>query len=262
MVCRGIFFDLYGTLLLYGDMQAAWSDWLTTFHRELVTAGHDVGLSTLAEGLDGFFERPEPPTDVRGRTLLERRVVTACADLGLHPTNDQVAMLSDAAVNAWQRHVSLDPFAHGVLGRLGPTFRLALVSNFDHEHHVHRVLGETRLVEHFETVVISAEVGMKKPDPRIFDSALRATGLRPDEVVYVGDAQVDVDAARAAGMRPVRIRRGQAPTDTDVQDFRSHAHGGGPSDARIGDPMQAPPSSDGVHEVRCLTELVSLFVSA
>ncbi|MFC1452257.1 HAD family hydrolase [Verrucomicrobiota bacterium] len=32
---KGVFFDLYGTLLVYGDMEAAWADWLRAFHESL-----------------------------------------------------------------------------------------------------------------------------------------------------------------------------------------------------------------------------------
>ncbi len=250
MDCRGIFFDLYGTLLLYGDMRAAWADWLASFHTSLSAAGLVVERDTLAAGLDGFFGGPDPPAKVRGRTLFERRVVTACDAMGLHPTDAQVAVISDSAVNAWQGHVTVDPHANDVLTRLGTSFSLALVSNFDHGLHVHTVLRETGFVDHFAAVVISGEVGVRKPDPRIFDGALAATGLRPEEVTYVGDADVDIVAARAAGIRPIRVCRDLVEPGTDIHDFRSGPH--------QGTGAEAPPRDD-VLEIRCLTALVELF---
>ena len=59
----------------------------------------------------------------------------------------------------------------------------------------------------FDAIIISREAGVKKPDPDIFKPALAATGLAPDEVVYVGDADVDVKAANAAGIMPLLIKR-------------------------------------------------------
>ena len=85
--------------------------------------------------------------------------------------------------------------------------KLALISNFDHPPHVHAVLSELGLIHFFDSVVISAEVGVKKPDPRIFDSALEQTGMKPEEVVYVGDTEDDTEAARAAGIVPILIQR-------------------------------------------------------
>src|SRR5262249_22018219 len=67
------------------------------------------------------------------------------------------------------------------------------------------------LARFFKSIVISGEVGVKKPDPGIFRIALEQTGLQADEVVYVGDTQEDVDGAKAAGIRPILIAR---PEDT------------------------------------------------
>lgn len=52
----------------------------------------------------------------------------------------------------------------------------------------------------FDAVVISAEVGMRKPEPRIFRHAARRVGLNPAECVFVDDIQANVDAAIACGM--------------------------------------------------------------
>jgi putative hydrolase of the HAD superfamily len=57
-----------------------------------------------------------------------------------------------------------------------------------------------------DCVIDSGEVGVLKPDPRIFAIALDAMGLQPDEVWYVGDMPgIDVVGARAAGIRPLVI---------------------------------------------------------
>ena len=57
-----------------------------------------------------------------------------------------------------------------------------------------------------ECVIDSGEVGVVKPDPRIFTIALDALGIRPDQAWYVGDMPaIDVTGARAAGIRPLVI---------------------------------------------------------
>jgi len=54
------------------------------------------------------------------------------------------------------------------------------------------------------TLIDSGVVGISKPDPRIFQLALDALGLGPDDVIYVGDTPaIDVVGARRAGIRPV-----------------------------------------------------------
>jgi FMN phosphatase YigB (HAD superfamily) len=59
-------------------------------------------------------------------------------------------------------------------------------------------------VRFFTAIVISGEVGIRKPDPRIFHLALQRTGLQPEEVVYVGDTEEDI--AGALGMHPWRCK--------------------------------------------------------
>ena len=57
-----------------------------------------------------------------------------------------------------------------------------------------------------DIVVDSGTVGVRKPDPRIWDSALAATEVRPEEAVHVGDSLItDVGGARAAGIRPLHF---------------------------------------------------------
>jgi epoxide hydrolase-like predicted phosphatase len=55
----------------------------------------------------------------------------------------------------------------------------------------------------FDTVVISAEVGMRKPEPEIFLHAAATLGLEPKECVFIDDVEANVAAAMACGMAGV-----------------------------------------------------------
>jgi putative hydrolase of the HAD superfamily len=72
--------------------------------------------------------------------------------------------------------------------------------------------------EIFEVVVDSAFVGMRKPDPRIYELTLErmGDGLAPPECVFVDDNDVNVEAASALGMVGVRFE-GSAQTRADVE---------------------------------------------
>ena len=52
----------------------------------------------------------------------------------------------------------------------------------------------------FDAVVISGEVGMRKPEPEIYRHVLELLGVRPEETVFVDDLQQNVDAAEALGL--------------------------------------------------------------
>ena len=63
------------------------------------------------------------------------------------------------------------------------------------------------LEEVFEIVVDSAFVGMRKPDPEIYELTLdRLGGVAAEDCVFVDDTDVNCDAARVVGMRPVHFR--------------------------------------------------------
>jgi putative hydrolase of the HAD superfamily len=65
-------------------------------------------------------------------------------------------------------------------------------------------------------VVISAEVGVRKPDPRIFEEALRRAGVAAGEAVHVGDLpEEDIEGARRAGLGAFLIDREKRITSRD-----------------------------------------------
>jgi len=67
-------------------------------------------------------------------------------------------------------------------------------------------LDELGLLSNLEFCAFSNEVGVPKPDPRIFRAALEAIGSTPDEAVHVGDLlRTDIEGGRALGMKTVRI---------------------------------------------------------
>jgi putative hydrolase of the HAD superfamily len=77
--------------------------------------------------------------------------------------------------------------------------RIAVVSNSDGS--VRDSLGRAGLLDYFEFVLDSHEVGVSKPDPGIFEAALDRMGVDPTDAWYIGDSVFhDVHGARAAGL--------------------------------------------------------------
>jgi putative hydrolase of the HAD superfamily len=106
------------------------------------------------------------------------------------------------------------PEVPGVLARLRQDgARLAVVSNWDVS--LHDVLERTELRPLVDAVVISAELGVAKPDPAIFRAALDRLGAAAGGALHVGDSvEHDVVGARAAGIEAVLLaRNGAAPPE-------------------------------------------------
>eukprot|EP00882_Tetradesmus_deserticola_P006793 GHRQ01007152.1.p1 GENE.GHRQ01007152.1~~GHRQ01007152.1.p1 ORF type:complete len:293 (+),score=101.96 GHRQ01007152.1:173-1051(+) len=101
-----------------------------------------------------------------------------------------------AQADAW----ALAPGAVQALRKLRASgIQLAVVSNFDTR--LRPILAALGVDDLFDAVVVSAEVQAEKPNPVIFETALQQLGLRPGEVVHVGDdRRNDVWGARDAGV--------------------------------------------------------------
>jgi HAD superfamily hydrolase (TIGR01509 family) len=81
---------------------------------------------------------------------------------------------------------------------------LGVVSNS--EGRVEQALEAAGLRGYFDVVVDSGLIGIEKPDPRIFQAALQALRVAPEEALYVGDLyEVDVVGARSAGIEAVLV---------------------------------------------------------
>jgi putative hydrolase of the HAD superfamily len=96
---------------------------------------------------------------------------------------------------------------------------LVVVSNWDCA--LPDWLGPPGLLDLVDGVVTSAEVGVAKPDARVFQRALEVAGAEANQAVHVGDSpDNDVEGARSAGIRAVLLQRdGEHPPG--VESIRS-----------------------------------------
>jgi putative hydrolase of the HAD superfamily len=120
------------------------------------------------------------------------------------------------------RVVECPPHHVELLTELRRHCRLAVVSNFDYSPTCRVILEREGIATLFDTIVISDEVGWRKPKPVIFETALDRMGVRAAEALFVGDrADIDVIGARAVGMPTAWINREAAllPTDIQAPDF-------------------------------------------
>jgi putative hydrolase of the HAD superfamily len=65
--------------------------------------------------------------------------------------------------------------------------------------------GPHRLQAHFDVVVESQAVGMRKPDPRIYELACRELGVRPPETAFLDDIGANLKSARALGIHTIKV---------------------------------------------------------
>jgi len=100
-------------------------------------------------------------------------------------------------------------------------YRLGLVSNTTSSVEVPKALSELKIAGCFETIILSAQVGKRKPDPAILLEATDQMGVSPDKCVYVGNRMDrDVLPSKKAGFSQViLLKDGEAPDLSDEPVF-------------------------------------------
>jgi len=102
-----------------------------------------------------------------------------------------------------------------VLAPLKSRFKMGIVSNF--YGNLDRILEESKLDRFFAAVADSSRVGIFKPDPGIFEHALKKLQCRPDAAAMIGDSlNKDCAPANKLGMRTVWLRTEPRPDENSV----------------------------------------------
>jgi HAD superfamily hydrolase (TIGR01549 family) len=196
-VLRAVLLDWGGTLVDF-----TWSD-------ELLAEGHRAGLAAVGREADAAaftarFSSDLLPSLAPGddyRALLRR-------ELALN--EEAVDRFLDAEFVAWTPANALLGSAHALLEALRERgLRLAIVANGWPEpaRLTRRRIEELGVADRVDAIVLADEVGVRKPDRRIFDAALRSLGLgfEAGEAMHVGDRLVaDIQGAAGAGITTVQ----------------------------------------------------------
>jgi putative hydrolase of the HAD superfamily len=207
-VIKTIFFDAAGTLIRLPKSVGS--------HYALV--GDKIGLTLDAAALDRAFaacwrQTPARPAidgpreeDDKGwwRTLVGR-VLDQVAPQTTALDRDaffEAAYAHFAEAGVWE----LFPEVREVVEALRSRFDLAVVSNFDGRLRI--ILEHLGVSKFFSHVFLSSELGADKPDPLIYERALRLSRLAPTEILHVGDDPVrDWQGAETAGLSVFRLER-------------------------------------------------------
>lgn len=225
-----VFFDLFDTLVHFERdrlpvIQVNGKTVRSTAgHLHAVLAPHapQVTLERCYEALIGSWQEAE-----RLRALDDREVAAPqrFADFFRRLSLDAAALpagLTQAMLDTHRRELSkaacCPSHYRPLLERLARSHRLAVVSNFDYTPTALGILETAGLRDLFATIVVSDEIGWRKPRSDIFQAALQRTGADPTRTLFVGDrADIDVLGARRAGLDAAWINPSRDPLPADIE---------------------------------------------
>jgi HAD superfamily hydrolase (TIGR01662 family) len=234
-----ILFDLFDTLVLLDHNRLP--EVLINGKARRTTAGHlhdafqpfAPGLS-LEDFVDGLFWSWQEAERIRGEAHREvtarERFGMMFGRLGLEQgklPGEALDILLATHMRELSKAVVFPEHHRALLRALKERHRLAVVSNFDYTPTARHVLEREGVADLFETIVVSDEVGWRKPKPVIFERALEHLAIRPGQALFVGDrADVDVAGAQAVGMASAWINReasdlpeGMKPPEYEIRDL-------------------------------------------
>jgi putative hydrolase of the HAD superfamily len=209
----GVLFDYGETLVEFSRPHQALADAEQRILALVAASGRTAPSPTT---LRAVFDRVDREVAEHQRSgALEEMDLAASA---LRAYGDSSVRLDDALLDevlrieqeAWWLGAHLDPEAIPLLESLrSGGIRVGLCSNAPYRvRSLHAQLAFLGLDGHLDSATFSAEVGWRKPSPRIFEAALRALGTGAARTVMVGDSEAaDVTGAHAAGMRAVLLSR-------------------------------------------------------
>lgn len=213
-------------------LEAILFDWGNTLARftwseELLEAGHRAGLEAIGRGAAAeLTERYRTELLPRLREPDARLTVDYRAEVERLLGGGDVDAFLEAEHEAWAPATELAATTHALLEALrrrGLALGLVLNAWPDPPHLLRRQIERLGVAERVDAVVLSADVGAYKPDPRPFLAALDRLGVPPAAALFVGDSlAADVAGARNVGMRTVQALWFRAdPDDAPEPDFQA-----------------------------------------
>lgn len=196
---RAVIFDLWRTLVP-----------LESTHK--VRAMNDLAIALDCDTED--FRRVWAETRIRRETrTLDAYLSELSISLGVNWSAESLAAAKDARLTAhYAAFANVREGTRELLEQLSKSgIALGLVSNCSSD--VRQMLSDSGIESFFDTIILSAEVGVVKPNAEIFRLALN--GLNVDTAYYVGDGDDgELAGAKAAGLTDILLDLGEGRSAT------------------------------------------------
>ena len=196
MKYKAIIFDLFGTLVDSYSVQG-YNRYLTEMASALELPEEDFSKlwrDTIYERGIGIFK------------TTEECIRYICNKLKASVSEENIKKCDQIRLENTRKALTPKNGAVDILKRLrGLGYKIGLITNCSAE--VPLLWKNTELSHFFDVSIFSASVGMKKPDPQIYNLACEQLGVEANECLYIGDGDSDeLSGASQLGMEAVMIR--------------------------------------------------------
>ncbi len=204
---KAIIFDFIGTLTNVKNYNM--EDSKKKLCKAIAEAGFDVDEDCF---LGAYNEAHEKYRIIRYNELVEVTnalwISEALTTLGFRtaPDDSRISMAVNVFFEDYLNSLVLRPCARKMLEKIWRDYKLGLISNFTYAPVIYAALRRLCINQFFNVILVSEDVGWRKPHMKIFEETLRRLNVAAEETVYVGDSPLeDIKGAKAIGMRTIFV---------------------------------------------------------
>lgn len=189
MATKAVIFDLWNTLAYNKGAKI----------NPVVKLEQILGLNI------GLYREVELGLMTKSFKSRKEAMINLCKHVGVRPSERLVNNLVDVW-SGLQMNVTMFPDTKPILKKLRKRYKIGLLSNTD--CFSVKMFKDNGYDEYFDGIAFSCELGLLKPDAKIFNMLLNELGAGPEEAMMVGDNfKDDIIAAEKLGIRGILLKR-------------------------------------------------------
>jgi HAD superfamily hydrolase (TIGR01549 family) len=207
MPLKAVIFDYIGTLINCRGYNMADSE--DKLYAVLKAERFTIEKDTF---LDAYNESHQKYRKVRYEQFREVTnaiwVAEALCSLGIKvgPEDSRVKAALNVFFQAFIDTLELRIGAKKLLAQTQAKCKVGLITNFTYAPVIHKSLRKIGICDFFNAVVVSEDIGWRKPCPQIFQDILSRLQVKAEDAVYVGDSPIeDIKGAKEAGLKTIFV---------------------------------------------------------
>jgi putative hydrolase of the HAD superfamily len=208
MQIKNVLFD-FGDTLVQASPQYSLDTCLSHLLESLSRNDISVSLEDFKRAYNATYERIIARNSFREvpYSVVISQTLGLCG-YSSEPTDKAIVEAAEAFMDCWIHARTMEKSIPSLLRRLRKRYTLGVVSNLAYSPAVSKTLERFGVVEIFDAIIVSADVGWRKPSPKIFRKALQTMRISASETVYVGDElDHDIEGAKKVGMHTILLKR-------------------------------------------------------
>lgn len=135
-----------------------------------------------------------------------QRLQRTLEGIGFNCNKSLILTMADAYIKTLSTFGNTLPHSNEVLSYLSTNYRLHIITNGFQEIQANK-LRNSGIAGYFDVIMDSEKAGVKKPNPKIFNLALKQAGTNAEQSIMIGDdLEADVLGAQAVGMKAIHLK--------------------------------------------------------